>query len=124
MKQNILALCGALAGGVLGYYAFFWIARQGFFGLVLPGGLLGLGAAIAKSRSILVAVVCALAATALGLFTEWRFAPFIVDGGLGYFLAHVYELQPITLVMIVLGGAIGFWAPYRRIESGAGQSAK
>ena len=38
-----LALVGAAAGGVLGYFAFFWIARQGFYALALPGLALGLG---------------------------------------------------------------------------------
>ena len=116
MKQTLLVLCGALAGGILGYFAFFWIASQGFYALILPGGLLGLGAGIAKSRSILLAVACGLAAVALGLFTEWRFAPFVKDDSFGYFLLHAWELKPVTLVMIALGGVIGFWVPYRRIE--------
>jgi hypothetical protein len=117
MKTLSLALSGALAGGILGYFGFFWIASQGFYALALPGGLLGLGAGIVKNRSILVAVSCGLAATALGLFTEWRYAPFIDDDSLAYFLAHVYQLKPITLVMILVGGLIGFWIPYSRKAS-------
>ena len=116
MKHVFLVLCGALAGGILGYFVFFWIARQGFYTLALPGALLGLGAGIAKNRYILVAVACGLAATALGLFTEWRYAPFIKDESLGYFFAHVHELKPITLLMVLVGGLIGFWVPYRRVE--------
>ena len=37
MRNIVLALCGALVGGVLGYIAFFWLAAQGFYGLALPG---------------------------------------------------------------------------------------
>jgi hypothetical protein len=114
MKHRFLVLCGALGGGTLGYFAFFWIATQGFYALALPGALLGLGAGILTNRSILVAVGCGLAATALGLFTEWRFAPFRDDDSLGYFLMHVSALKPITVVMILVGGLIGFWVPYRR----------
>ena len=116
MKNNILALVGALAGGTLGYFVFFWIAKQGFYALVLPGGLLGLGAGVIKNRSVGVAVACGLLATALGLFTEFRYEPFIKDESLNYFLAHVSDLRPVTLLMITAGSAIGFWVPFRQRE--------
>ena len=116
MKNNLLALCGAIVGGALGYYAFFWIAKQGFYALILPGGLLGLGAGIVKNRSWLIAVVCGLLAIALGLFTEWQYAPFVKDESLGYFLAHVADLKPVTLLMIAVGGFLGFWLPFERRE--------
>jgi hypothetical protein len=117
MKQIILTLCGALVGGILGYLAFFWIASQGFYVMVLPGGLLGLGASIGKPRSLWLAGLCGLAATALGLFTEWRYAPFKKDDSLVFFLQHIHHLEPITLLMIALGGAMGFWVPFRRRET-------
>src|SRR5262249_44369444 len=60
MMQSLLVLAGAVAGGVLGYFAFFWVAAQGFYGLIIPGALLGLGAGIAKNRSVVLAVVCGL----------------------------------------------------------------
>jgi hypothetical protein len=116
MRNNVLALGGALAGGAVGYFVFFWLAAQGFYGLALPGGLLGLGAGLVRNRSLGVAVMCGVLATALGLVAEYRYAPFIADGSFGYFLAHVPDLQPVTLVMIGLGGLIGFWVPYRRRE--------
>lgn len=117
MKNNFLAFAGALLGGTVGYFAFFWIAAQGLYGPALPGGLLGLGAGIVKTRSIGVAVTCGLLATALGLFTEFRFAPFIKDPSLSYFLSHVFDLRPMTLLMIAVGGTIGFWIPFRQRES-------
>src|SRR5947209_5671658 len=36
--SNILGLIGATAGGVFGHVLFWWIARQGFYALILPGG--------------------------------------------------------------------------------------
>src|SRR5215471_7924041 len=102
MKQTLLVLGGALVGGILGYLAFFWIAAQGFYALVLPGGLLGVGAGLGKPRTVLFAVGCSIAAVVLGLVTEWRFAPFLKDDSLTYFLLHIHELKPITLLMIGL----------------------
>jgi hypothetical protein len=124
MRQNALALAGACVGGLIGYAAFFWIAEQGFYALVLPGGLLGLGAGIVKNRSAAVAVVCGLLAVALGLAAEWRFAPFVADPSLGYFLAHIPQLRPVTLVLIAVGALIGFWVPFRRRETGAAPAGK
>jgi hypothetical protein len=116
MKQIVLVLGGAALGGFLGYLAFGWVYDQGFYALVLPGGLLGIGAGLARNRSVAVAILCGLCAIGLGLFTEWRFRPWRADESLGYFLVHVHELTPVTLGMVVLGGVLGFWFPYRRIE--------
>jgi hypothetical protein len=118
MKANVLAVLGALAGGALGYFAFFWIASQGFYALILPGGLLGLGAGIVQNKSVLVAIVCGLLATALGVVTEYRFAPFVADDSLPYFVSHLFDLKPVTLIMIAAGGLIGFWVPFGRKEQG------
>jgi len=119
-KRDGLVLLGALAGGLLGHLLFFWVARQGFYGLILPGGLAGLGAGIGRGGSRWVAVACGLVALVFGLLTEWRFAPFEADGGFGYFLGHLHQLRPLTLAMIGVGAAIGFWVPFRR--GGAGDA--
>jgi len=116
MKRNVLVLMGAVAGGLVGYFGFFWIARQGFYALVLPGGLLGVGASLFANRSTALCIGCGLLALALGVLTEWQFAPFIRDGSLGYFVAHLHQLRPITLIMIAAGAFIGFWAPFRRCQ--------
>jgi heme O synthase-like polyprenyltransferase len=57
-------------------------------------------------------------ALALGFLAEWQFAPFIKDGSFGYFVLHLHQLKPITLLMIAAGGFIGFWVPFsrRRLE--------
>ncbi len=113
MKQTALLFLGAAAGGIAGYFACFWAAQQGFYGIILPGALLGLGTNLGRSRHLAVAVICGLAALALG-FTEWRMAPFIADGSFSYFITHLQNLQPVTLIIVALGGAVGFWAPFRR----------
>lgn len=112
LKDNLLALGGAALGGAVGYFAFMWAAHQGFYCLVLPGGLLGLGAGISKKHSNVIAFVCGFLGLALGLFSEWRRAPFIADESLGYFLSHVHQLTPVTLIMIVAGTVLAGWVPY------------
>ena len=54
-------------------------------------------------------LVCGVLGVVLGLITEWRFAPFVADGSLLYFLTHVGDLMPITLLMIGLSGVFAFW---------------
>jgi hypothetical protein len=110
IRNLVAGVLGALAGGILGYFAFFWIAGQGFYALMLPGGLVGLGGGLlVRDRSFVRAAVCGAFALGLGVFTEWRFAPFSKDATLGYFLAHLHDLRPMTLLMILAGGALGYW---------------
>jgi hypothetical protein len=120
MKQHMLVIAGAICGGIAGYYVAWWIYTQGFYGLVIPGGFLGLGAGMAKNRSKLLAVVCGIAALALGLYTEWSFFP--RDMSATEFLQSLHGREPIRLIMIALGGIIGFWCPYQRIPRRATQA--
>ncbi len=119
MKNWLPLLAGALAGGLIGYFAFLWIARQGFYALVLPGALVGIGASLAPNRSLAMCVVCGVLALVLGFFAEWQFAPFIKDDSLAYFVGHIHQLKPITFIMIAVGTCIGFWAPYSGIRTKA-----
>ena len=110
IRDMLVGLAGALIGGAIGYVAFVWIARQGFYALMLPGALAGAGASLfSGDRSVPRASLCGVFALGLGLFAEWRFAPFIKDPSLGYFLAHVHQLKPITLLMTAAGGVFGYW---------------
>ena len=116
MKDSLLALVGAALGGIVGYCAFFWIEHQGFYALALPGGLLGLGAAWRPNRSLAVAIVCGVAALTLGIFTEWMYRPFKADHSFAYFVTHVWQLKPLTLLIIAIGTAVGFWVPFRSVK--------
>ena len=113
MKNHVLVLAGAAAGGVLGYFGFVWLAHEGLYALILPGALVGFGASFFHNKSLPVSIGCGVLALAVSLFSEWRFAPFIANDSLGYFLSHVHQLRPITLIMIAAGTFIGFWASFR-----------
>ena len=123
MKSAALVLGCGLLGGAVGFIGFQWLTSQGFYALVLPGGLLGLAAGLPRNRSLVVAIACGILALLLGLFAEWRFAPFKVDPSLGYFLTHVHQLRPLTMLMTAVGAAMGFWVPFRRIGDAAQATA-
>lgn len=85
-----LGLLGAVGGGLLGYFAFFWIASQNLYAPALPGAAIGLGCGtLSGGRSRALGIVCGVLALLLGVFAEWRFAPFVDDPGLGFFLMHL-----------------------------------
>jgi hypothetical protein len=103
-------LAGACVGGVVGYFVFFWLTRQGLYALALHGALVGLGCGLVsggKSRGL--GVVCGVAGAALAVITEWQFAPFVKDDGLWYFVTHLHQLRGIALIAIVASGLFGFW---------------
>ena len=105
-----LGLLGAGLGGVIGYFAFGWLARQGLYAAVLPGALVGLGCGwLAKEKSLPLSVTCGVVALGLGVFSEWSLMPFIADGSFRYFLTHLHLLPPVKLLMLSLGGVFGFW---------------
>lgn len=104
------AIAGCALGGFVGYWLFAWLLSQGFYALVLPGAAVGMGCGfLSKQYSFSQAVLCGVLAIALGLFSEWKFFPFRKDGGLLYFLTHVYELSTVSLLMIAVGAAIAVY---------------
>lgn len=105
-----LGLLGAVGGGAVGYFAFFLLARQGLYAMVLPGALLGLGCgALSGGKSNVLGVVCGLLGVLLGVVTEWRFAPFAADESFSFFVTHLKDVRTMALVMIALGGLFAFW---------------
>ena len=104
-----LGVVGGAAGGAAGHFLFFWIARQGLYAIVLPGALVGIGCGLLSGRkSICLGVLCALSGLALGIFTEWRFAPFAADRSLAFFLLHLNHLPAVKLVLLTLGSGLAF----------------
>lgn len=103
----MLGLIAAAIGGAVGYFVFFWMASQGFYTLIIPPTLLGLAGGLAiRSHSQTFGILSGIAGLALALMIEWRFAPFKADGSLFYFLAHLHQLKPLTILMLVIGPVI------------------
>ena len=123
MKAACLVLGCGLLGGIVGHVAFAWLLTQGYYGMVLPGGLLGMAAGLAPGRSRVAPVLCGLAALLLGVFTEWRFFPFKADGSFTYFLGHLTELKPVTWLMIAIGAMMAWYIPFRRVDEVSPESS-
>lgn len=108
--RYVLGFVGAAVGGAAGFWLTGWAARQGFYAMALPGGLLGLGFALAgRVRSQAAALVCAVLAVPLGLYTEWAHFPFVADRSLGFFTENLDQLRGMTWVMIALGALGAYW---------------
>ena len=105
-----LGIGGGVVGAVLGYFLFIAMAGQGFYAIVLPGALAGLGCgAFSGRKSNCLGIVCVIIALIAGVLSEWRMAPFITDQGLRYFLTHLHKLRGFTQFLILLGGFCAFW---------------
>jgi hypothetical protein len=101
---------GAMAGAAVGVLAFRWLAQQGFYGIMLPGALIGLGAGwAARGRSVSLGVFCAIAALLVAVVAEWAVFPFVKDKSFSFFLLHVHELPAAKLLMMALGVAFAYW---------------
>ena len=110
VRAIALGFTGGVLGGTVGYAAFFWIARQGFLALAIPGALLGLGCGLLSGRrSWALGIVCGVAALALGVACEWQRAPFVRDESFGFFIRHLADLPTITQLMLAAGTLLGFW---------------
>ncbi|WP_165230049.1 hypothetical protein [Aquisphaera insulae] len=108
--SNLLGLVGAILGGTVGYYTFRWIVGQGFYALILPGALLGLGCGmLSRHPSTTRGVLCGIAALVLGVLAEC--SSFRLDGhdDVYYTVTHIFREPPITLIMLGLGGFFAFW---------------
>lgn len=108
----LASLVGAALGGYAGYRIFVWLLNHGLYGLVIPGALLGLGCGLfSRYPSRVRGIVCAVAAVATGLLSEWCERAFQADPSLSFFLTHLNHLDalPWTLGMIVLGALMAYW---------------
>ena len=105
-----LGIIGAVAGACVGYLLFRVMARQGVYAIVLPGALTGIACgSLSRGKSVPLGIACALIGLAAGIFAEWRFAPFIEDDGLPFFLRHIHQLTPVSQILILLGACLAFW---------------
>ena len=103
-------IAGAAIGGVLGYFAFQWLISQGYYGLAMPGALVGLGFGLLARRPMIAGgIFSAVIGLAVMLWCEWTSFPFVKDDSLSFFLQNLSELDGTTWLFLVLGTVMAFW---------------
>jgi len=116
---HLRGVLGMIVGAVAGYFVFVWLVDQGFYALVLPGATLGLGCGYAsRIRSPWLAAIGGVGAALLLIFCEWKVFPFVADGSLSYFVAHLHQLRGLTLIFLLLGILAGAWFSLGRPKIG------
>ena len=94
---------------MLGWFGFHWLVGQGLLAPMLPGALLGLGCGVASGgRSQALGVLCAAGGTIIGLLAYWRVL-LLEDDSLWFFVTHLHERSPVSLLMFGLGGLFAYW---------------
>jgi len=105
----VMGLSGAVVGAVLGALIYRWGIGQGFDAAVVPGAAVGFGfATAARNGRTEFGLLCAAIALVLSLYLEWTHFPFVADDSLGYFLTHLHKLQPMKILMILVGLVMAF----------------
>jgi hypothetical protein len=103
-------LAGGIAGGIAGYFLFRWLYFNGFYGIMVVGAALGLGAGwAARGKSVPLGIICAVAAIALSIYCEWSIGRFKQDPSLLFFITHLHHLPVIKLLMMGLGVVFAYW---------------
>lgn len=117
LQQLLLVALAAMGGAAAGVLLTWLVSKQGILAGAAPGGLLGMAAGYVRHRFLFVPIVCCIAALLVGIGTEWWLFPFVANESLGFFLTHLHDLRPASLIMIGIGAAIGFYGPYRSMQS-------
>jgi len=124
MKRTLLAITGAVAGALLGYFATGWAASQGFYSILLPGLFAGVGSLLGTFKNkFLMPGVIGVCVVILTYFTEWRYFPFSRDHSFSFFVEHLGDLRPMTHIMAIGGGLISFLLPFNRSREASGRKA-
>ena len=103
-----LGIVGGIVGGAIGLYACKWLHGQGYYAIVLPGALVGLGFGYAARHcSVAFGIVSALIGFIAGLATEWT----VIYGGkpsLTEFLQNLKSDSPVTWILLGVGVALAY----------------
>lgn len=102
----ILGIVGAVIGGIVGFFIFKWVARQGFYAPI-PGAFVGIGFGLAARRyHPMFGIISAILGLIAGLVAEWM--TFRSEASLPDFVDAMRNESPITWVMIGLGVVLAY----------------
>jgi hypothetical protein len=111
LLQIAASTVGAVLGGILGYAAFFWVTRHGFYALALPGIFLGLGCgALSFGKSRVRGAVCGIVGLLLCIYTEWKFVdPDATKTSFIELAVHFPNQGTVTMILAAVGAIAAFW---------------
>ena len=100
---------GAVIGAALGYAVFWGLVKVGIAAIIAPGALTGaIASRMSGRQSVEVGVIAAVVGAIATILSEWSLFPFIKDGSLTYFIAHLHQLRPATMLL----GAAGIFCAF------------
>jgi hypothetical protein len=101
---------GAVIGGSAGVVAYSFTLQNGIHLLAVVGAGLALGAGwLARRRSIAWGAIVAFSAVLLSILVEWLFRPFVVDPSFSYFIGHLPNLPPNSVISLFVVAGLGVY---------------
>jgi hypothetical protein len=100
-------ITGIVAGAGSGLLIFKWLLSQGFYGLAIPGAMLGIGFSMAvRRRHWSLAISSAALAFFWGLYCQW--SAFDRRADLSEFVSNLPQMSLWTWAMLLVGSAVAF----------------
>jgi hypothetical protein len=103
-------IAGGASGGALGYFVFDWALTQGYYALVLPGSLVGLGCGLASGRKVLaLGILSAVGAFAVGVLADWNSLANPSPTILGHLATLLQSNRQMAALLILVSVALSFY---------------
>jgi hypothetical protein len=103
-------ILGGVLGGVLGFFAFEWLLSHGYYALVLPGSLVGMGCGLASGRKVMaLGVLSALGALVVGVLTDWNSLAAPNPSLIGHAATLIQPHRHLPGALILVAVAISFY---------------
>lgn len=97
----------ALGAAVVAYFAVYFLKKNGFYTMMLPGLLIGMACGyLSGCKSPVMGVVALVVALIAGVLIEWHV---YWDVTLPTFLSKFHTIGSTRLLMHGLGAAMAFW---------------
>ncbi len=113
LLEFVPGLVAGVAGGIGGYLLVAYLIRSNNIWVpILPGAFAGLAcgqlsSVYSRRRGVVMAVIVSI----LIVYAQWKLfnPPFEFDGSLGDYVLHLYQLPPLTLLVMAVNVVIGYW---------------